>query len=150
MGRPCNFTATQIFKEPSAQNVNWKSSTQTVLSKILPRKRKQEHRCCHKLHKPSTTTTMNDQNETTASPSEPKLCKMGCGFFVSNTVLDLSVVILKFRPSFDDVLFFSDGWHDRQMDSTVDGVGGATLLWVAPLTLTIESLVMPPSYGGMC
>ena len=68
---------------------------------------------------------MNDQNETTASPSEPKLCKMGCGFFVSNTDLELSVVILKFRPSFDDVLFFSDGWHDRQMDSTVDGVGGA-------------------------
>lgn len=35
---------------------------------------------------PTTTikTTMNDQNETTASPSEPKLCKMGCGFFVSS------------------------------------------------------------------
>jgi len=31
---------------------------------------------------------MNDQNETTASPSEPKLCKMGCGFFGSNATGD--------------------------------------------------------------
>lgn len=27
---------------------------------------------------------MNDQSETTANATEPKLCKMGCGFFVSN------------------------------------------------------------------
>mmetsp|Transcript_21255 Transcript_21255/g.36043 ORF Transcript_21255/g.36043 Transcript_21255/m.36043 type:complete len:151 (-) Transcript_21255:874-1326(-) len=31
---------------------------------------------------------MNDQNETTASPSEPQLCKMGCGFFGSNATGD--------------------------------------------------------------
>merc|ERR1739845_219543 len=33
--------------------------------------------------------TMNDQQETTANtPSEPKLCRMGCGFFGSNATGD--------------------------------------------------------------
>ncbi len=30
-----------------------------------------------------TAAAMNDENQTTANTSEPKLCKMGCGFFVS-------------------------------------------------------------------
>lgn len=53
---------------------------------------------------------MNDQNETTASPSEPKLCKMGCGFFVSSIGVPC---ILKFSFDFGDVLFSDDmegGW----------------------------------------
>lgn len=48
---------------------------------------------------------MNDQNETTASPSEPKLCKMGCGFFVSSIGVPC---ILKFSFDFGDVLFSDD------------------------------------------
>lgn len=31
---------------------------------------------------------MNDQNETTSTPSEPKQCRMGCGFFGSNATGD--------------------------------------------------------------
>ncbi|KAL7473694.1 hypothetical protein ACHAXS_014168 [Conticribra weissflogii] len=31
---------------------------------------------------------MNDENQTTANTSEPKLCKMGCGFFGSNATGD--------------------------------------------------------------
>mmetsp|Transcript_30878 Transcript_30878/g.62167 ORF Transcript_30878/g.62167 Transcript_30878/m.62167 type:complete len:142 (+) Transcript_30878:171-596(+) len=31
---------------------------------------------------------MNDQNQTTTNTSEPKLCKMGCGFFGSNATGD--------------------------------------------------------------
>merc|ERR1719437_98836 len=31
---------------------------------------------------------MNDQQETTAKTEEPKLCKMGCGFFGSNATGD--------------------------------------------------------------
>ena len=35
---------------------------------------------------------MNDQNQTTSTPSEPTLCKMGCGFFVSFESLLLALV----------------------------------------------------------
>jgi len=41
----------------------------------------------------NNNTTMNDQNETTASPSEPQLCKMGCGFFVSDNDLNSLLLI---------------------------------------------------------
>jgi len=32
---------------------------------------------------------MNDQNQTTSTPTEPKLCRMGCGFFVSFIIFQL-------------------------------------------------------------
>ena len=39
----------------------------------------------HPFPLPRTThpTATMDGQETTANPTEPKLCKMGCGFFVS-------------------------------------------------------------------
>lgn len=57
---------------------------QSIDRTLLPTLETQLHR---------QTNTMNDQSETTANATEPKLCKMGCGFFVSLIPLAIFVVL---------------------------------------------------------
>ena len=80
----------------------WSSVSATTAATLIKKTQQQASRQADQ----TTPTTMNDQNETTASPSEPKLCKMGCGFFVSSIGVPC---ILKFSFDFGDVLF-SDDW----------------------------------------
>ena len=63
-----------------AINANAGASLYSVLKKREPKADQQQHYYNYNAN-------MNDQSETTASPSEPKLCKMGCGFFVSDSRL---------------------------------------------------------------